>query len=106
MFPRERLKRLNVSDNVLSFTPQDFRDMDSAFSGEKVDNPKVQSLTAHDLQNIEDLFSGYRREIIANFQGMDRMDSIVNLAAGDSCCCCCTPCCCCCAAVEIDPFRE
>lgn len=108
MFPQERLKRLQVSENVRSMTPRDLRDMDAIFSREKVENAKVRALTTQDLMSLEALFSDYRQQVIANYRGIDQLEPSLEAAVkdGDSCCCCCTPCCCCSAAAETDPFWQ
>ena len=108
MFPKDRLTRLKASKTVLSMTPADLKDMEMVFSNppQKVENKKVNALTTEDLVTLESLFSSYRMEVIANFQGVGKLASINRMKAGSSCCCCCTPCCCCTAAVEMDPFSE
>src|SRR6266542_7070477 len=86
MFPKERLTRLKASRTVLSMTPKDLRDMEKAFGfrPEKVDNKKVQTLTTEDLVTLESLFGDYRMEIVANFQGVSKIDTLRDaLEVGD-----------------------
>ena len=115
MFTKDRLEKFAASENVRSMTVKDLKDMEVIFSpgGEKVKNPRVDSLTTHDLVSLEGLFGDYRLQIVANYRGVEQLSETLQVAmasgavhaAGDSCCCCCTPCCCCsCAAVETDPF--
>ena len=114
MFSEERLQKFAVSENVRSMSVKDLKDMEVIFTpgAEKIKNPRVQSLTTHDLVSLEGLFGDYRLQIVANYRGAEQLSETLNVAvasqgiaaAGDSCCCCCTPCCSCCAAVETDPF--
>ncbi|MBV8828720.1 MAG: hypothetical protein JO217_06115 [Acidobacteriaceae bacterium] len=111
IFPAEKLDSFKTSHTVRSMTPADFADMAMAFGvpPAPVENPKVNALTTHDLVTIDGLFADYRYQVIANFQGVNKLTSVHTpqnvKALGDSCCCCCTPCCSCCsAAVQVDPL--
>jgi hypothetical protein len=114
MFPEDRLQKFNVSETVRSMTVKDLKDMEQIFgpAKKKVANRKVDDLTSKDLVSLEGLFGDYRLQIIANYRGVEQLDSALGVAmatggegvAGSSCCCCCTPCCSCSAAAEVDPF--
>jgi hypothetical protein len=109
IFPHEKLELFKVSPLVRSLNPDDFADMEKAFSvpPHPSDNPKIKQLTTHDLVSIEGLFAEYRTGIVANFHGGEARNLTALAAKGDTCCCCCTPCCCCCsAASQIRPFAE
>lgn len=116
MFPPERLDSIDTSDLVRSMTPKDLHEMEIAFNSMRPSkNPKVQKITSHDLQSLENLFAEYRQAVIANYKGIDSLIEPVAaisaartdlVAAGSSCCCCCTPCCSCSsAASEVEPFE-
>ena len=111
IFPAEKLDSFKTSPTVRSMTPADFKDMERAFGVPPVhvENPKVNALTTHDLVTIDGLFADYRYQVIANFQGVNKLTSAQtphNIEAlGSTCCCCCTPCCSCCsAAVQVEPL--
>jgi hypothetical protein len=98
------------SENVQKATPKvrelrvkDLNDLARRLQGVDVRNPNIDDLGVEDYQSIEEVFQGYKRQLLERAQRGEQVVPGEEEIFDNWSCCCCTPCCCC-AAAEVDPF--
>jgi len=98
--------RRRASERVRDLSVRDLEDLALRLQGVPTHNPRVEEITYEDLQNLEELFQGYKNAKIESLQRVSRLAEVAELEKiCDYTCCCCTPCCCC-AAADVEPFAS